>query len=288
MSICLLLSGHLGFTVLKFLLGKHSISSVFTDKNSAEIIDFCEVKKIPLFIGNPRGGRSAEFRSKIHCDILLSINYLFIIDRDLIQYPSKYAINFHGSLLPKYRGRTPHVWAIIHGEVKTGITGHLITEELDAGDIVFQKEIPILPEDTGYTILQKYFYEYPLIIETVLQSIENGSIKPYAQDHLAVTFFPKRTPEDGKINWDWNRERILNWIRALAPPYPGAFTFSSGTKLLIKQGVLSDIIFSDSDKNGKILKIQGPQITVKTINGALTIFLDGNIITQLKTGEILA
>lgn len=288
MKICLLISGNLGFTVLKFLMNKYSVLSVFTDAGSVEIIEHCKCHNIPLFVGNPKGGKSVEFRANIQCDVLLSVNYLFIIEDELIKYPSMYAINFHGSLLPKYRGRTPHVWAIINGENKTGITAHLITDDLDAGDIVFQKEIPISTQDTGHNILQKYVRDYPLIIERVLCYVEADSIKCQPQEHKNATYFSKRTPGDGEINWDWQRERIFNWVRALAPPYPGAFTGGAGFKLVVKSSILSDMGFKDTDKNGKILQILNNQITVKAPNGAITIFIEDSEATiQLKTGDIL-
>lgn len=204
--VCLLVSGGLGLTLLKYVVLKNNciLHSVFTDKKSEEIINFCKKKNIPYFVGNPRNGATADFRTSLNSrpDIILSVNYLFLIEDDLISYPTKYAINVHGSLLPKYRGRTPHVWAIINNEKKTGITAHIITSECDKGAIIAQKEIPILNTDTGGSILKKYNEVYPVLIDEVIEKVLFDNLEDclIEQDETKATYYPKRTPEDGEIN----------------------------------------------------------------------------------------
>src|SRR5690554_5519746 len=148
MSLGVLCSGNLGFQILLKLFEAHPINFVFTDSKSDRIIKFCKENKLSLFKGNPRRGRAKEFIAKNECDILISINYLFLIERDVINMGKKLAFNIHGSLLPKYRGRTPHVWSIINGEKYTGTTAHLIDEGCDTGDILEQVKIPIEESDT--------------------------------------------------------------------------------------------------------------------------------------------
>jgi methionyl-tRNA formyltransferase len=99
----------------------------------------------------------------IETDLILSINYLFLLDEEMIS-KLPLAINIHGSLLPKYRGRTPHVWSIINGETKTGVTAHIIDADCDTGDIVKQIVVPIEKDDTGATILEKYEKIYPELL----------------------------------------------------------------------------------------------------------------------------
>ena len=299
MNICLLVSGNLGNLVFRDLYKNgFSIQTIFTNKHSKEIIDFAKQKQIPVFIGNPRKGKANAFiKEYIDCDVLLSVNYLYIIENDLIQLPKQYAINVHGSLLPKYRGRTPHVWAIINGEKETGITAHLISPEVDKGAILKQQIVPIETTDTGGDILQKYNIAYPSFIKTVLTELEKGAIKPFEQEHHKATYFGKRTPKDGQINWDWSKERIYNWIRAQAKPYPGAFTFvgekNENQKLTIHKAVFSDFGFKQEQKNGTILHIEKAektieQIIVKTPNGALTLSkLEGGALESIIQNTIL-
>lgn len=206
--------------------------------------------------------------------MLLSINYLFIVENDLIQLPKKYAINIHGSLLPKYRGRTPHVWAIINGEKETGVTAHLMEAKVDEGAIVHQIRIPILEQDTGGNILEKYEEVYPQLIEKVLKDIKNNCINLIPQDESKATYFGKRTPEDGRINWHWSRERIRNWIRAQAKPYPGAFTYfeENQQRLVIHKAQFSERGFHYQMENGRILETGDDHMVIKTSNGSLRIF----------------
>ncbi len=272
MRICLLVSGGLGYKMLlKLDKSSHEIVSVFTDKKSNEIISYCQQNKIKVFAGNPRKGKASDFIKNIECSILLSINYLFLIESDIISLPSMYAINIHGSLLPKYRGRTPHVWSIINGEKNTGITAHLIDENLDNGDIVKQIIVPIEEEDTGAEILKKYNELYPKLVETILLEIETNTIKSHAQDSSKATVFGKRTPSDGQINWNWSKERIRDWIRAQARPYPGAFTYIDKKKLIIHKATYSDIGFHANQPNGLVLNSDSTKAIIKTSNGALEI-----------------
>jgi methionyl-tRNA formyltransferase len=271
MTIALMVSGNLGFKVLKHFekTGEWVIAVIFTDKKSEAIVNWAADKQIPCFIGNPRNGKAQSFIADKAVDVLLSVNYLFIIEQDLINWPIHAAVNLHGSLLPKYRGRTPHVWAIINNESETGITAHLITEGCDEGAILAHKVIPIAPDDTGADILDKYMADYPKLVDEVLANIESGNLSPRAQDEQMATYFGQRTPSDGEINWNWQRERIRNWVRAQAAPYPGAFTWLCDKKVTIDKVKFDEYGFHQLEINGTILT-DNP-IRVKTPNGVLQI-----------------
>ena len=270
LSISLLVSGQLGFKVLKELQqSSYLLSAVFTDRNSAPIIEFCKTRNIPLFIGNPRKGRATGFIKEIDCEVLLSVNYLFLIESDLIHLPRQHAVNLHGSLLPRYRGRSPHVWSIINGELKTGVTAHLMDIEVDNGDIIRQIEIEIASDATGGDLLMRYNECYPDLVFHVLRDIEMGALQLRKQDKSKATYFGKRRSEDGQINWDWSHDRIRNWIRAQAHPYPGAFTFYEDKKIKIHRAEVSDHGFDYQQKNGTILKSSSSGILVKTPTGVL-------------------
>lgn len=233
MNIAVLASGGLGFDTLKKLSADRDIKFVFTDSGSNEISKWCELNGIPFFKGNPREGKGAKELKGREIDVLLSVNYLFIIEKDLIECATKYAINLHGSLLPKYRGRTPHVWAIINNEIETGVTAHEIAEGCDTGKIIRQVSVPILKNDTGGTLLEKYSKIYYPLIQEVLDSIENETIEFKEQDEELATYFGKRTPEDGLIDWTWKSLDIRNWVRAQSNPYPGAFTYINQKKIIV-------------------------------------------------------
>lgn len=275
MNIAVLASGGLGLDVLGRLeQTDHKIQAVLTDKGSEAIQTYSKEKSFPLFVGNPRKGATASFIADKSIDVLVSVNYLFLIEPDLIEWPNKMAFNIHGSLLPKYRGRTPHVWAIINNEIETGITAHIIDHNCDTGGVLQQVSIAIDPDDTGARVLQKYRDQYSSLIEGVLENIAKGNHEVTVQDETKATYFGKRTPADGEIDWKWQRERIRNWVRAQAHPYPGAFTFLKGEKVIIDQVGIDDWGFSSDTPNGSILTKE--PLRVKTPNGALRILKHRN------------
>ncbi len=271
MRVGILASGQLGYKTISKLNGL-DIRFVFTDSKSEKIKDFCETQSIPCFLGNPRKSpeKVNKFLNDKNIDVLLSINYLFIVEENILNHPEKYAINFHGSLLPKYRGRTPHVWAVINDEKDTGITAHLMDANCDTGAIVKNVNIAINDNDTGNALLEKFENIYPEFILSVLEDVENNNVVLKQQDHTKATYFGKRTPNDGQINWKWQKERIYNWVRAQSYPYPGAFTYYNGQQIIIDRISFSDYGFSYDDENGLILQIK-PKVLIKTPNGAISL-----------------
>lgn len=276
MKIALLVSGGLGLRVFDFLKNKVTISAILTDRNSEGIIAQADKEGIACFIGNPRKGKALNFIEDKEVDLLLSINYLFLIEQDLIAWPKLGAVNFHGSLLPKYRGRTPHVWAIINNEHKTGITSHFISEGCDEGDIILQKEVSIEPNDTGAMVLDKFNKRYPILVMKVIELFQKGEVKTSKQDEQLATYFGKRTPGDGTINWNWQKERIFNWVRAQAHPYPGAFTLMNGNKVVIDEIAFDNYGYRDEYPNGLVLTTNPTR--VKTPNGVVRL-------TNIREGQ---
>lgn len=272
LSIGVLCSGGLGLDTLSKISKEQAIKFVLTDGNSKAIIDFAIDNNIPYFSGNPRKGKGYRFIKNFNTDVIASINYLFLIEEDIIGYSNIITFNIHGSLLPQYRGRTPHVWAIINGELKTGITAHLIDSGCDTGKIIEQIEVIIGPEDTGAMILEKYASEYYPLVKKVLNDISCNQLNLTVQDENKATYFGKRTPEDGGINWNWKKEEIRNWVRAQANPYPGAFTFFMGKKVIIDKVSISEVKTTSDQTNGEII-VDRPNFVVKVQDGALNLDL---------------
>jgi methionyl-tRNA formyltransferase len=285
MTVGLLISGELGNIALKYFVENYNIIFVLTDKSSEKIIEFCKKNKVAIFVGNPRTDKINNFIIDKKCEIIVSINYIYLIKKNIINLAEGLCFNIHGSLLPKYRGRTPHVWAIINGEKETGITAHVIDEGCDTGDIIDQIKIIINENDTGWDILEKYKINYIPLINSVLSKYKSNSILLTPQDEQISTFFPKRTPNDGIINWNWNSKKIINWIRAQSKPYPGAFCFYKKDKIIIDKASIVHIENTENKKNGTI--ICSNPVIVKTQDSALKIesLRDNNI--ELEINEIL-
>jgi len=268
LTIGVLCSGGLGFDTLAKISKDFTIEFVLTDSKSIEIINFVKLNGIPYFAGVPRSGKGYNFIKNFGVDVIISINYLFLIDEDIINHSNILTFNIHGSLLPKYRGRTPHVWAIINGENKAGITAHIIDSGCDTGKIIRQIEIPIELDDTGSTMLDKYNEEYYPLVKRILRDVDDNQLNLREQNEAEATFFGKRTPTDGEIDWSWTKERIRNWVRAQANPYPGAFTFYNNKKITIDKVSFSKLHSSNKYKNGEIVQLE-PCVVVKAKNGLI-------------------
>jgi methionyl-tRNA formyltransferase len=166
-------------------------------------------------------------------DFLFSFYYRLMLGPALLAAPKRGAFNLHGSLLPKYRGRAPVNWAIIHGETETGATLHEMVEKPDAGRIVDQEPVPILPDDLAVDVFGKVAGAAELVVRRSLPKLVDGSAVLRAQDLSRGGYFGGRRPEDGRIDWSAPAKRVHDLVRAVAPPYPGAFTEVEGKRLRV-------------------------------------------------------
>lgn len=157
-------------------------------------------------------------------DFVFSFYYRLMLKAPLLALPRQGAWNMHGSLLPKYRGRVPVNWAIIHGERETGATLHRMLEKPDAGDIVAQQAVPILPDDTAFEVFNKVTLAAEMALDRALPDLLAGRAAATPQDLAAGSYFGGRKAEDGRIDWTRPAAEVHNLIRAVAPPYPGAYS----------------------------------------------------------------
>lgn len=181
-------------------------------------------------------------------DFLFSFYYRLMLKAPLLALPRSGAFNMHGSLLPKYRGRVPVNWAIVHGERETGATLHEMLEKPDAGGIVAQQAVPILPDDTAAEVFNKVTVAAEIALSHALPELLAGTSSPKPQNLAAGSYFGGRKAEDGRIDWMQPAKVIHNLIRAVAPPYPGAF--SDTTKGRIR--VLHSIYRANEKSNGGV------------------------------------
>jgi methionyl-tRNA formyltransferase len=173
-----------------------------------------------------------EPRAASHApDFIFSFYYRHMLPASVLAIARRGAYNMHGSLLPKYRGRVPVNWAILQGERETGATLHEMVEKPDAGRIVDQMAVPILPDDTALDVFRKVTVAAELVLHRSLPAIVAGTAKPRAQDLSKGSYFGARKPEDGRIDWSRPAAEIHNLVRAVAPPYPGAFCDVNGRRL---------------------------------------------------------
>jgi methionyl-tRNA formyltransferase len=157
------------------------------------------------------------------------------------------AYNMHGSLLPHFRGRAPTNWAVLKGATQTGATLHQMVAKPDAGFIVDQQAVPILPDDTAEQVFDKVNVAAELVLWRSLPALMAGTPPRLANDIAAGSYFGGRKPEDGRIDFTRLAAEVYNLIRAVAPPYPGAFTDLAGQRLVVARarrplpGALPDV-----------------------------------------------
>ena len=139
----------------------------------------------------------------------------------------------HGSLLPRYRGRACVNWAVLNGETETGVTLHHMTARADRGRIVDQASVPIGPEDTAHDVFLKLIPLAGTVLRRSLPAILAGRAEGVEQDESRATTFGRRRPSDGLMDWTGSARALHDLVRAVAPPFPGAFTFWEGRKLFV-------------------------------------------------------
>ncbi len=217
------------------------IKTVFTHRDDphehcwfASVADWCGIQGIPC--DRDTEANSPAFVELVRAcgpDFLFSFYYRDVLSTKVLKCARRAAINLHGSLLPKYRGRAPVNWAIINGEKETGVTLHHMTVKPDAGDIIGQRSVPIGDRDTAADVYARLEESAGMLLDEMLPLVLKGDAPGIPQISAEVTVCRRRCPEDGLINWHDSARCIFNLIRAVTEPYPGAFTWLRGDKLII-------------------------------------------------------
>ena len=177
-----------------------------------------------------------EWRERIEAlqpDLILSVYYRNMIGMKLLDLARLGAFNMHGSLLPRYRGRAPINWAVLNGEPRIGMTLHRMVKEPDAGAIVDQEGVEIGPRDTAEQAFRKVLPCARMVLARQIDRLLGGTAVETPQDESQATYFGGRKPEDGRINWAQASRQIFNLVRAVADPYPGAFTDMGSARLMV-------------------------------------------------------
>lgn len=178
--------------------------------------------------GDPNAPDAVARVAAARPDFLFSFYYRRMLAPPLLALAPRGGLNMHGSLLPKYRGRAPVNWAIIHGETETGATLHYMADKPDTGDIVAQTAVPILPDDVAGDVFVKVTVAAEMTLDRALPALLAGTAPRTPQDPGKASYFGGRRPEDGVIDWSKSATAIHNLVRAVAPPYPGARTLIDG------------------------------------------------------------
>lgn len=180
-----------------------------------------------LSVATPASANTAELERTIAAlspDFIFSFYYRSMLGPGVLNAARRGALNMHGSLLPKYRGRAPVNWAILRGELETGATLHYMVARADAGDIVDQLAVPILRDDDAREVFGKVTVAAEIVLARSLPGLMAGTAPRRPQLLEPGQYFGRRRAEDGRIDWSRPALEIHNLVRAVAPPFPGAFT----------------------------------------------------------------
>ena len=214
----------------------------------ASVAALCQERGIPYV--QPKASDLLELLpqfKKIAPDYIFSFYYRYLISTAILDTARIAALNMHGSLLPKYRGRAPVNWAVLHGETETGASLHIMEAKPDAGDIVGQEAVPIDPDEDATAVFTKVSNAAVHVMQTALPALLEGRV-PRTPNVLANgSYFSGRKPEDGRIQWSQNAVQVHNLIRAVAPPYPGAFADWQGARMVIAKSKLNPLLPSSID-----------------------------------------
>lgn len=231
-----------GVRCLKVLLARGvQVSLVVTHEDNAteniwfgSVAGVCREHGIPCI--TPTDPKSPQLLAQVQAaqpDFIFSFYYRHMLPVEVLATVRRGAYNMHGSLLPKYRGRVPINWAVLHGETETGATLHEMTVKPDAGSIVAQTAVPILPDDTAHEVFGKVVVAAEMTLWNALPAMLAGRTPQLPNDLSKGSYFSGRKPEDGRIDWRRTAREVHNLVRAVAPPYPGAFEEIAGDKITV-------------------------------------------------------
>jgi len=296
MNIVFISGVKFGREVLKYILQKGiNISLIFSyceDKKKfySDYASFDDISKQydvrNVKVSNINDEENIHLLQKTKPDLILVMGWSQLLKDEIINIPKIGIIGSHSTELPKYRGRAPIPWTIIKGLKKSALTFFWIQKGVDDGDILDQQIFTITKNDDASTIYEIITKIGKKMLTQNLREIEKGIIKRVRQDpNKFIESWPKRTPRDGKIEWNWDCTKIHRLIRATTNPYPGAFTFFNKDKLTIWQAKSFDEKFTTP---GKILDVSEKGVLVGTNHGKLLITIASLNNKQINLLEIFS
>ncbi len=270
--------------LLALIKSKHDIVGVITQpdrrKGRGMKISSPPVKDLALRndlnIYQPSNVNDPEFIDllrKISPDLIAIVAFGQILSKEILRLPEYGCINLHPSLLPKYRGAAPIPWAIFTGEEKTGVTTFYLSEKVDSGDIILQREEKIREDDTTATLSKRLAKIGSELLMETIDKIEKKEAARIPQDKEKATYAPRLKKEDGLIDWKKSAPQIERLVRAM-DPWPGAYTYLAEKLLKIWRAEEASgfrLQASGSKKLGEIIEIIKEGMVIACGEGLLLI-----------------
>lgn len=253
------------------------VQAVYTKPKSSDISDQVDLKPttetydIPLDrVESVNTGAVKSEIKEIEPELLFVIGWSQLVDSEILCLSSVASLGMHPAPLPRGRGRAPLAWSIIKGLDQTALSFFHLTEEPDAGDIVGQESISIKKEDDASTLYNKVIDAGKTLIQQYYPEFESGNIPRKPQDDSKATWWPKREPHHGLINWNKTSTEVYDWIRGQTRPYPGAFSYIGDTKVTVWSARPSEKEYICAAP-GKIIQVREDSLEIATWESTIEI-----------------
>lgn len=206
---------------------------------SASVEELAHEHGIPVHLTERVDAETIELVKQAQPEVIVVNSWYTWMPPALYNLPPNGTLNLHDSLLPKFAGFSPPLWALISGESEFGLTVHRMDEDLDTGDVLVQRSLPIGPTDTGTELVRRGTELIPAALRDALGALESGTAVWRPQNSEERTYFHKRSERDSMIDWTWPATDLERFVRALSDPYPPAFAFYAGERIEVLEARVS-------------------------------------------------
>lgn len=283
-----------GHRTLQALLdSEHEVVSVVTHPKSDHayekiwddsVADLAEKHGVPVLLRNrPGDDELLRVLRDVAPDIIVANNWRTWLPPEIFDLPPHGTLNVHDSLLPAYAGFSPLIWALINGEKEVGVTAHRMDADLDMGDIVLQRSVPVGPRDTATDLFHRTVDLIGPVVVDALERIESGTAVWTPQDRSRASFFHKRSIEDSRIDWSWPAEDLERFVRAQSDPYPNAFTHHRGERIRIVSAAVSQGRYGGTP--GRIFIREGDGVVIVAGADARSGRRHGLVVEKVRTED---
>ncbi|WP_280240971.1 methionyl-tRNA formyltransferase [Nocardia abscessus] len=230
---------------------EQSYKAIFSDS----VEELAREHGIPVHLTERADAETIDLVKRVEPDVIVVNSWYTWMPAELYNLPPHGTLNLHDSLLPKFTGFSPVLWALISGASETGLTVHRMDEGLDTGDILVQRSIPIGPTDTGTELVMRGMELIPGALGEALAALDSGTAQWRPQNKAERTYFHKRSERDSRIDWTWQAEDLERFVRALSAPYPRAFTHYRGERIEVLAARVSEARYGGTP--GRVIVQEG-------------------------------
>ncbi|MFD9119739.1 methionyl-tRNA formyltransferase [Streptomyces bottropensis] len=276
----LLDSGHDVVLVVTHPKSDHAYEKIWNDS----VADLAEQHGVPVLLRNrPDDEELLRALKEADPDLIVANNWRTWLPPEIFDLPAHGTLNIHDSLLPTYAGFSPLIWALINGEQEVGVTAHRMDGELDMGDVLLQRSVPVGPKDTATDLFHRTVDLIGPLVTDSLALIASGEAVWTPQDRSRSSFFHKRSLEDSRIDWTWPAEDLERFVRAQSDPYPNAFTHHRGERIRIVSASVSEGRYGGTP--GRIFIREGDGVVIVAGADARSGRLPGLVVERVRTED---